>query len=53
MLYERLKEKGALVIVPSMAVESIGIGTLTGLTAPGEQFQRKSKAWRIISCRNF
>lgn len=42
MLYESLKEKGALVIVPSTAVESMGIGTLTGLTALGKQFQEKS-----------
>jgi regulator of protease activity HflC (stomatin/prohibitin superfamily) len=33
MLYEGLKEKGALVIVPSTAVESMGLGTLTGLTS--------------------
>ncbi|RKY85431.1 slipin family protein [candidate division KSB1 bacterium] len=33
MLYEGLKEKGALIIVPSTAVESMGLGTITGLTA--------------------
>jgi len=33
MLYEGLKEKGALVVVPSTAVESMGLGTITGLTA--------------------
>ena len=33
MLYEGLKEKGALVIVPSTAVESMGLGAIAGLTA--------------------
>jgi len=33
MLYEGLKEKGALVVVPSTAVESMGLGAITGLTA--------------------
>jgi regulator of protease activity HflC (stomatin/prohibitin superfamily) len=36
MLYEGLKEKGALVIVPSTAVETMGLGGLAGLAAlPG------------------
>lgn len=45
MLYEGLKEKGALVVVPSTAVESMGLGTITGLTAikgtvlPGSESQ--------------
>ncbi|MGQ9523688.1 MAG: SPFH domain-containing protein [Armatimonadota bacterium] len=33
MLYEGLKEKGALVIVPSTAVESMGLGTIAGLSS--------------------
>jgi hypothetical protein len=33
MLYEGLKERGALVIVPSTAVETMGLGGLAGLTA--------------------
>jgi regulator of protease activity HflC (stomatin/prohibitin superfamily) len=33
MLFEGLKEKGALVIVPSTAVETMGLGGLSGLTA--------------------
>jgi regulator of protease activity HflC (stomatin/prohibitin superfamily) len=32
MLYEGLKEKGAMVIVPSTAVETMGLGTIGGLT---------------------
>ena len=33
ILYEGLKEKGALVVVPSGAVETMGLGTVTGLTS--------------------
>jgi len=33
MLYEGLKEKGALVVVPSTAVETMGLGTITGLSS--------------------
>jgi regulator of protease activity HflC (stomatin/prohibitin superfamily) len=33
MLYEGLKEKGALVIVPSTAVETMGLGGLVGLAS--------------------
>lgn len=31
MLYEGLKERGALMVVPSTAVESMELGTITGL----------------------
>jgi regulator of protease activity HflC (stomatin/prohibitin superfamily) len=37
MLYEALKEKGSMVIVPSSAVETMGLGGLSGLTALGKQ----------------
>ncbi|PKM80745.1 MAG: peptidase [Firmicutes bacterium HGW-Firmicutes-14] len=33
ILYEGLKEKGALVVVPSTAVETMGLGTISGLSA--------------------
>lgn len=33
MLFEGLKEKGALVIVPSSAVDTMNLGGLTGLTS--------------------
>ncbi len=33
ILYEGLKEKGALVVVPSSAVETMGLGTITGLSS--------------------
>jgi regulator of protease activity HflC (stomatin/prohibitin superfamily) len=35
MLYEGLRENGSLVIVPSTAVESMNLGTLTGLASLG------------------
>src|SRR4030095_16768078 len=37
MLYEGLKEKGALMIVPSTAVESMGLGGLLGAAAMRQQ----------------
>ena len=37
MLYERLKEKGALMLVPSSAVESMGMGGLMGAAALRQQ----------------
>jgi regulator of protease activity HflC (stomatin/prohibitin superfamily) len=36
MLYEAIKEKGSMVIVPSSAVETMGLGGLSGLTALGQ-----------------
>jgi regulator of protease activity HflC (stomatin/prohibitin superfamily) len=41
MLYEGLKEKGALVVVPSTAVESMGLGTITGLASLNAQRTNK------------
>ena len=35
MLYEGLKERGALMIIPSTAVESMNLGGLAGLAALG------------------
>ena len=37
MLYEGLKEKGALMLVPSSAVESMGMGGLMGAAALQQQ----------------
>lgn len=37
MLYEAIKEKGSMVIVPSSAVETMGLGGLSGLTALGKE----------------
>jgi len=35
MLYEAIKEKGSMVIVPSSAVETMGLGAMTGIAAMG------------------
>ncbi|MEW6567320.1 MAG: slipin family protein [Chloroflexota bacterium] len=39
MLFEGLKEKGALVIVPSSAVDTMNLGGLSGLVALGQSAQ--------------
>jgi regulator of protease activity HflC (stomatin/prohibitin superfamily) len=39
MLYEAIKEKGAMVIVPSSAVETMGMGGLLGTAALGQRPQ--------------
>lgn len=45
MLFEGLKEKGALVIVPSSAVDTMNLGGLSGLTslAASELAQQKKE----------
>jgi regulator of protease activity HflC (stomatin/prohibitin superfamily) len=43
MLYEGLKEKGALMLVPSTAVESMGMGGLLGAAAFRQQALTKGK----------
>jgi hypothetical protein len=35
MLYEGLKEKGAMIIVPSTAVETMSLGAVSGLASLG------------------
>ena len=37
MLYEAIKEKGSMVIVPSSAVETMGLGGLSGMAALGRK----------------
>src|SRR2546422_5086858 len=44
MLYEGLKEKGAMMIVPSTAVESMGMGGLLGTAALAQQKLTNSEA---------
>ncbi len=44
MLFEGLKEKGSLVIVPSSALESMNLGAIGGLTALARTEEGKSKA---------
>ena len=43
MLYEGLKEKGALMIVPSSAVETMGLGGLLGAAAMGRENSRRGR----------
>jgi regulator of protease activity HflC (stomatin/prohibitin superfamily) len=43
MLFEGLKQKGALVIVPSSAVDTMNLGGLTGLTAMAQTEMDKTK----------
>jgi regulator of protease activity HflC (stomatin/prohibitin superfamily) len=43
MLFEGLKEKGALVIVPSSAVDTMNLGGLSGITALAQQNTDKIK----------
>lgn len=40
MLYEAIKEKGSMVIVPSSAVETMGLGGLSGLTSLAKQGEK-------------
>ena len=44
MLFEGLKQKGALVIVPSSAVDTMNLGGLTGMISLGQQLAAQEKA---------
>ena len=43
MVFEGLKQKGSMVIVPSSALETMGLGAIGGLTAFGQQPQTGGK----------
>ncbi len=43
MLYEGMKDKGALIIVPSSAVESMNLGSIAGLAAMQKENERDQK----------
>lgn len=43
MLFEGLKEKGALVIIPSSAVETMNLGAMTGIVSMAQQNAPKAK----------
>jgi regulator of protease activity HflC (stomatin/prohibitin superfamily) len=43
MLFEGLKQKGALVIVPSSAVDTMNLGALSGLVAMGQKYSNVEK----------
>lgn len=40
MLYEGLKEKGAMIVVPSTAVETMGLGAITGLSSMSQDLNK-------------
>jgi hypothetical protein len=40
MLFEGLKEKGALVIVPSSAVDTMNLGGISGMVSMGQQMMK-------------
>ena len=42
MVYEGLRQKGSMIIVPSTAVETMGLGALGGLTAFGKEGEHLS-----------
>jgi regulator of protease activity HflC (stomatin/prohibitin superfamily) len=42
MLFEGLKERGAMVIVPSSAVDTMNLGGIAGITAMGEMAEKYS-----------
>jgi hypothetical protein len=44
MLFEGLKERGAMVIVPSSAVDTMNLGGLMGLTSMAETAEKHSKS---------
>ncbi|NIO28657.1 MAG: slipin family protein [Candidatus Latescibacteria bacterium] len=43
MVFEGLRQKGSMIIVPSTAVETMGLGALGGLTAFGQQSEGQLK----------
>ncbi len=44
MVYEGLRQKGSMIIVPSSAVESMGLGALGGLTSFGKEIPSEQAA---------
>ncbi len=49
---EGLKEKGALMLVPSSAVESMGIGGLMGAAAMRQQVLTEAEQKPALGCWN-
>jgi len=43
MVFEGLKQKGSMIIVPSTAVETMGLGAMGGLTAFDRILGQKAK----------
>jgi regulator of protease activity HflC (stomatin/prohibitin superfamily) len=44
MLFEGLKEKGAMVIVPSSAVDTMNLGGLSGIVSLAQNAERQGKS---------
>ncbi len=44
MVYEGLRQKGSMIIVPSTAVETMGLGALGGLTSFGESARAANRS---------
>ena len=55
MVYEGLRQEGSMIIVPSSAVETMGLGALGGLTAfdriPDLHLRRTSKINTTVTLR--
>ena len=55
MLYEGLKEKGAMMLVPSSAVESMGMGGMMGAAAlasgdvEAAAGRQRRQSWRAVA----
>jgi regulator of protease activity HflC (stomatin/prohibitin superfamily) len=49
MVYEGLRQKGSMIIVPSTAVETMGLGALGGLTAFGQTQGRQQTMDKVRS----
>jgi hypothetical protein len=43
MLFEGLKEKGSLIIVPSSALDSMNLGAIGGITGLAQHAQENNK----------
>jgi len=49
MLFEGLKEKGSLIIVPSSALESMNLGAIGGLAALSEKSAEKRSSGKMVA----
>lgn len=47
MVYEGLRQKGSMIIVPSTAIETMGLGALGGLTAFGKEIEKKQAIQQV------
>ena len=52
MVYEGLRQKGSMIIVPSSAVETMGLGALGGLTSFGKEFPKEMEVPPNLSAQS-